>query len=154
MGQPTVSWGAVGAPKLSVFWNGAAEPCGPSMLAQSGSATVMPYGDHGRPQWKLPPKYSKVIQCMCPSMNPPTCPNGSAPFDGVPVASSSASGNVAQPSAGAKRTVIDFERSDAGDSLNVSPTAGSTRQSAAGLGAAAGASGASVPTARNCLAGV
>ena len=52
----------------------------------------MPYGDQGRPQWKLPPMYSNVIQCMWPSRKPPTSPNGSAPLDGVPVALSSASG--------------------------------------------------------------
>ena len=33
-------------------------------------------------------------------MKPPTSPNGTEPFDGVPVALSSASGNVAQPVAG------------------------------------------------------
>jgi hypothetical protein len=37
-GHPAVSCGDVGAPKFSVFWNGAELPCWPSMLEQSGSA--------------------------------------------------------------------------------------------------------------------
>ena len=56
-----------------------------------------------------------------------------APFDGVPVAFSSASGNVAQPVAGEKRTPAiaapDLRRQ------RERPPVSSTLQSAAGLGA-------------------
>ena len=110
-------------------------PPGPSIDAQSGSADAIPYACHGRPQWKLPPKYSNVIQCMWPSTSPPTRPYGSAPFDGVPAAFRSASGNVAQPVAGAKRTPVTAAPLP-GVNVKVSPVS-STFQSAAGLGEAA-----------------
>ena len=63
----------------------------------------MPNASHGLPQWKRPPKYSYVIQCMWPSIAPPTRPNSVAPLVGVPVAFSGASGNSAQPVAGVMR---------------------------------------------------
>jgi hypothetical protein len=90
-GYPLVSCGDAGLPKLRKFWVGAPAPCGPSIEEQSGSAYWMPYGCHGRPQWKLPPRYSNVIQCMWPSTRPPTFPNGRF-VAGVPVAFRSASG--------------------------------------------------------------
>ena len=113
------------------FWNGAADPAGPSIDAQSGSAEAIPYGCHGRPQWNRPPMYSNVIQCMWPSTSPPTGPNDVAPRDGVPVALKPASGNTAQPDAFSNRTGPTF----APDADVIVPSS-STRQSAAALGAA------------------
>ena len=66
----------------------------------------MPYLSHGFPQWKSPPMYSKVIQCIWPSTMPATLPYSVGFGPGVPVALSSASGNVAQPWVGVKRMVV------------------------------------------------
>src|SRR6186997_3395975 len=100
----------------------------------------MPYGCHGWPQWKLPPKYSNVIQCMCPSTTPPTLEYESGLTRGLPVAFSSASGKVAQPCAAANLTVVFLSDADLGAMVNAPPPASSTTKSAAGLGWSARAS--------------
>jgi hypothetical protein len=76
---------------------------------------------------------------MWPSTIPPTRPYSVAPFVGVPVACRPASGNSAQPVAGANVTVATGLPVDCGTSRNVSPPAPSTAKSAAGLGTAAAA---------------
>src|SRR4051812_32062139 len=133
----------------------------------------MPYGCHGRPQWNLPPRYSNVIQCMWPSTRPPTRPNDVLPFAGVPVASSEASGYTAQPLAGTNLirpaspadaesarepapfgpTLSTRPSTDCGVSVKKSPPAGSTRQSAAGLGSLAELTLPSSCAVRNVLSG-
>src|SRR3954447_1860250 len=100
----------------------------------------MPYGSHGLPQWKLPPKYSNVIQCMWPSTRPPTFEYESGLLRGEPVASSSASRKTAQPCAGANLTVVFLSAADFGAIVKAPPPASSTVKSAAGLGWPAGAS--------------
>ena len=62
-------------------------------------------------------------------------PYSVAPFDGVPVACSSASGNGVQPCAGANVTVATAWFVDCGTSRNVSLPASSSAKSVAGLGA-------------------
>src|SRR3954469_12567759 len=100
----------------------------------------MPYGCQGCPQWKFPPKYSNVIQCMWPSTRPPTFEYESGLTRGVPVAFSSASGKTAQPCAGANLTVVFLSGADLGAIVNEPPPADSTTKSAAGLGWPAGVS--------------
>src|SRR5947209_13453471 len=99
----------------------------------------MPYASHGLPQRKRPPNESQAIQWLWPSTIPLTAPYAVAPLNGVPVAFNGASGNVAHPSAGAKVTVATLVLVDCGASVKAAP-AGATAKSAAGLGAAAGAS--------------
>src|SRR2546421_369938 len=123
------------------------------MLEQSGRAAGIPYGSQGRPEWKLPPRYSKFTQCMWPSISPRTSPYGTSPLLGVPLTFSSASGKTAQPVAGAKlnraaspaplrgtstrlppETASTFVGADFGERVNPDGEAASTTQSAAGLG--------------------
>ncbi len=137
------------------------------MLEQSGSAAGIPYGDHGRPQWKLPPRYSKFIQCMWPSSRPLTSPYEVSPRLGVPLTFSSASGKAAHPEAGAKlkrvaspaplrgtstswvpETASTLLGADFGERVKPPAAASSTTQSAAGLGCAAGPTVSPAPAAR------
>ena len=68
------------------------------------SATVTPYGLHGRPQWKRPPRNSKAPRWMWSSRKPRTRAVGLGPLNGVPVTFTSTSGKVAQPWAGCEAT--------------------------------------------------
>src|SRR5690349_7530708 len=109
----------------------------------------MPYGSHGLPQRKRAPNEPKAIQWLWPSTMPRTAPYEVAPFFGVPVAFSGASGNSAQPVAAANVTVATVFSVDRGASVNAVPS-GATTKSAAGLGSSAGARPFS-PAVRYCL---
>src|SRR5215212_10078762 len=95
---------------------------------------------------------------MWPSTRPPTRANEARPFEGLPLASSGASGKTAQPVVATKRmraafpaapalaslplpfgwTARTWLRFDCGESVNAPEPDGLAVQSAAGLGSSAG----------------
>ena len=82
-------------PKSSRFCSGAPAPPGPRSLLQSGSASWMPSGLHGLPQWNLPPMNSYAVRCPCASRVPDTSPSRVAPLNAGPLAPALASGKRA-----------------------------------------------------------